>query len=48
MEVFLEFLKEVLKGIIQAISAHLFRHTFLDKKKTTLRRQKVKGGFQKD
>ncbi|GKV66772.1 MULTISPECIES: hypothetical protein [Sporosarcina] len=44
MELFLEFLKEVLKGIMRAISAHFFQKTFLDKKKSTLGRRKHKGG----
>ncbi|MBE1554500.1 hypothetical protein [Sporosarcina limicola] len=44
MELFLEFLKEALKGITRAISAHFFQKTFLNKKKTTPRRRKHKGG----
>lgn len=44
MELFLEFLKELLKGITRAISAHFFQKTFLDKKKATPRRRKHKGG----
>ncbi len=44
MEVFLEYLKEALKGITRAVSAHLFQKTFLDEKKTTPRRSKQKGG----
>ncbi|WP_368652869.1 hypothetical protein AB4Y30_14180 [Ornithinibacillus sp. 4-3] len=47
METFLEFLKDVLKGIVRAISAYLFHKTFLNKKKTTQRRQKQKGGSRK-
>lgn len=47
MEIFLEFLREVFKGIIRAISAHFFRETFLEKKKTTPRRRKQKGGSRK-
>jgi hypothetical protein len=47
MEIFLDFLKEVFKGVIRAISAHFFQKTILDNKKTTLRRRKQKGGFQK-
>jgi len=46
METFFEFSKEVLKGIVRAISAYLFRKTFLDKEKTTRRRRK-QGGFHK-
>jgi hypothetical protein len=45
MDTFLEFLKEALKGITRATSAHLFQKIFLDKKKTTLRRRKQKGWF---
>lgn len=33
METFLEFVREVIKGIIRAISAHLFEKTFLDERK---------------
>lgn len=40
-------LKEVFKGIVRAISAHLFQKTFLDEEKTTQRRQKQKGGSRK-
>lgn len=39
METFLEFIKEVLKGVVPAISAYLFQKTFLNKEKTTQRRQ---------
>ena len=44
MELFLEFVKEALKGVTRVISAHLFQKTFLDKKKSTPRRRKQKGG----
>lgn len=47
MEVFSEFLKEVLKGIVRAISAYLFQKTFLNKEKTTQGRDKQKGGSRK-
>ena len=47
METFSEFSKEVLKGIVRAISAHLFRKNFLDKEKTTRRRDK-QGGSRKN
>jgi len=43
MDIF-DLLKEVSKGIVRAISAHVFRKTFLDKEKTTRRRSKQKGG----
>lgn len=46
METFFELSKEVLKGIIRAMSAYLFQKTFLDKEKTTRRRRK-QGGFRK-
>ena len=42
-----DLLKEVLKGMVRAISAHLFRKTFLDKEKTTRRRHK-QGGSRKN
>ena len=44
MDTFFSFLKEVLKGIVRAISAYLFHKTFLNKEKTTLSRCKHKGG----
>lgn len=47
MEIFLEFLKEALKGITRALSAHLFQKAFLDEEKTTQRRDKHKGGSRK-
>lgn len=47
MDIFFEFVKEVLKGIVRAISADLFQKTFLNKKKTTQRRSKHKGGSRK-
>lgn len=47
MYTFFEFLKEILKGIVRASSAHLFQKTFLNKEKTTRRRDKQKGGSRK-
>jgi len=47
MDTFSEFLKEVVKEVIRAISAYVFQKTFLNKEKTTLRRDKQKGGPQK-
>ncbi|MCH1625106.1 hypothetical protein [Fredinandcohnia quinoae] len=47
METFLEFLREVLKGIVRAISAYFFQKNILEHKKTTPRRRKQKGGSQK-
>ncbi|MFD1206361.1 MULTISPECIES: hypothetical protein [Sporosarcina] len=46
MELFLDFLKEVLKGIIRVTSGHYFQMKFLEERKTTPRRHKQKGGFQ--
>ena len=47
MDDFFGLFKEVLKGIVRAISAHLFQKTFLNKAKTTRSRDKQKGGSQK-
>jgi hypothetical protein len=44
METFLEFMREILKGIVRAVAAYAFRKNVLDNKKTTLRRHKLKGG----
>ncbi|MEW9675090.1 hypothetical protein ABRT01_02710 [Lentibacillus sp. L22] len=46
METFFDFFREVLKGIVRAISTHFFKKAFLEKEKTTLLRRKKKGGFQ--
>jgi len=46
METFLELIREVLKGIVSELTAHLFRRNVLNKK-TTPRRRKQKGGSQK-
>ncbi|MDQ0415693.1 hypothetical protein [Mesobacillus stamsii] len=48
METFLEFLREVLKGVVREISAYFFRKSILDleHKKTTPRRRKHRGGSQ--
>ena len=45
MDIF-DLIKEVIKGIVRAISAHLFQKAFFDKEKTTRRRQK-QGGSHK-
>ncbi|MCM3163768.1 hypothetical protein [Metabacillus litoralis] len=47
METFLEFLREILKGIVREISAYFFRKNVLENKKTTHSRDKRKGGSQK-
>ncbi|WP_171046303.1 hypothetical protein [Lentibacillus cibarius] len=44
METFLEFLREVLKGIMRESGAYFFRKNILENKKTTLSRRKRKGG----
>ncbi|WP_442596687.1 hypothetical protein [Neobacillus sp. D3-1R] len=46
METFLDFLKEVLKGIIREISAYHFRKRLLETRKPP-RRRKLKGGSRK-
>jgi len=51
MEVFLEFLKEMIKAVLREVTAHVFKKKFLDKRKTTLSssrpKRKKKGGFRK-
>jgi len=47
MEIF-DLLREVVKGIVRAITAHLFQKLILDKAKTTQRRDKHKGGSHKN
>jgi hypothetical protein len=44
IEIFLEFILEVLKGIVREVIAYFFRRNVLEHKKTTLRRRKVEGG----
>ncbi|WP_169829340.1 hypothetical protein [Domibacillus antri] len=48
METFLEFLREILKGVVRECAAYLFRKNVLEYKKTTLRRRKLKGGSRKN
>ena len=48
METFLEFLREVVKGIVRESSAYFFRKNILENKKTTLRRHNQKGGFHRN
>ncbi|WP_280513204.1 hypothetical protein [Neobacillus drentensis] len=43
----MEFLREVLKGVMRELSAYFFRKNILENKKTTPRRSKQKGGSQK-
>ncbi|MFD0768977.1 hypothetical protein ACFQZ1_08670 [Bacillus sp. CGMCC 1.60114] len=51
MEVFLEFLKEIIKAVLREVTAHIFKKKFLDKRKATLSssrpKRKKKGGFRK-
>jgi hypothetical protein len=47
METFLEFLREVLKGIVRELSAYFIRKNVLNHEKTTPRRRKLKGGSHK-
>lgn len=47
METFLEFVREVLKGIVREVSAYFFRKNVLENKKATPRRRKHKGGSRK-
>lgn len=47
MEIFLEIIREILKGIVREVAAHIFRKNVLDHKKTTLRRRKQKDGSHK-
>lgn len=44
METFLEFFREILKGIMREIAAFIFRKNVLEHKKTTPRRVKQKSG----
>jgi hypothetical protein len=46
MEILLEFIREILKGVVREVAAHVFRKNVLDNKKTTLRRHKQRGGSQ--
>ncbi|MDC3415034.1 hypothetical protein NC797_15510 [Aquibacillus sp. 3ASR75-11] len=46
METYLEFLREVLKGIVRETGAYFFRKSILQSKKTTPRRRK-QGGSRK-
>lgn len=51
MDLFLEFLKEIIKGVVRESFAHLFKKNILDNKKTTLssrRRKQKKSGFRKN
>ena len=48
LETFLEFLREVLKGVMRELRAYFFRKNVLENKKTALRRRKQKGGSHKN
>lgn len=47
MDLFSDFLKDVLKGFIRAASAFVFQKLLFKNEKTTRRRDKQKGGSQK-
>ncbi|WP_154214202.1 hypothetical protein [Bacillus cereus] len=51
METFLEFLKEIIKGVLRESVAHFFKKKYLENEKSTLsyrrRKQKKKGGSRK-
>ncbi|HIV75687.1 MAG TPA: hypothetical protein H9895_11490 [Candidatus Pseudogracilibacillus intestinigallinarum] len=47
MEMLLDFLKDILKVIIRAISAYVFHKILFKNEKTTRSRRKRKGGSQK-
>jgi hypothetical protein len=44
METFLEFIREIAKGVVRECAAYIFRKNVIDQKKTTPRRRKQKGG----
>jgi hypothetical protein len=48
LETILEFIREILKGIVRETTAFFFRKNILENKKTTLRRRKHKGGSHKN
>lgn len=48
METFLEFFREILKGILREIFAFVFRKSVLEQKKTTPRHVKQGGSRKKD
>ena len=48
METFLEFLREILKGVVRELCAYFIRKNVLEIKKTTPRRHKQEGGSQKN
>lgn len=47
METFLEIIREVAKGIVREVAAHILRKNVLDNKKTTPRRRKQGGSHRK-
>ncbi|WP_197028397.1 hypothetical protein [Bacillus sp. EB01] len=47
METCLEFIREILKGIVRELTAYYIRKNVLENEKTTPRRHKQKGGSQK-
>ncbi|MBS4212733.1 MULTISPECIES: hypothetical protein [Neobacillus] len=47
METVLEFIREILKGIVRELTAHFFRNNVLENKTPPSRRRKQKGGSHK-
>ncbi|WP_318614759.1 hypothetical protein [Sporosarcina sp. YIM B06819] len=47
MEIVLEFLREIMKGIVRELGAYHFRKNVLENEKTTPRRRKRNGWFLK-
>lgn len=47
MEVFLEFIREVLKGIVREVSTYVFQKRVLENKKATPRCRKQGGSSKK-
>jgi len=47
MDMFSDFLKDVFRGSIRAVSAFVFQKLLFKNEKTTRRRQKQKGGTRK-
>jgi hypothetical protein len=46
MEIFLEIIREIAKGVVRECAADIFRKSVIEQKKTTPRRRKQKGGSQ--
>lgn len=48
METVLEFIREILKGIVRELTAQFFRKNVLENKKPPSGRRKQKGGSRKN